>query len=116
MDLPIWVTVLVAIGSMIGGGFGQTLIGFLTKKGEDTRANSEQALKMYQTLIIEIRSEMKELTDNMEVLRAEHLKCEKENARLNIKIDLLVSFLPPEMAIKIKESEAKLKEFSLKSG
>jgi hypothetical protein len=98
-NLPLWVTVVIAIGTLIGGSFGKTILEGVFSKKQSDRADEElkhkfgietnlQALKIYQDLVLEFKSDLAKVTENMEALQKEHLQCQKDNASLLAKVEI----------------------------
>lgn len=111
MEVPIWVTVILSIGSMVGGSFGVWLISIyqarnkqkldektaednatLAKNKQATEiriSENEQAFKIYRDLVETLTRNVKDMTIDLNKLETDHLNCREENANLRGDIKVL---------------------------
>lgn len=92
-SLPTWVTVVLAIGGLLGGAFGTWLLTVYqarhknkmdeSKQGSEIKiSENEQAFKIYKDLVDILRQDVKKMTEDMSRLEADYLKAREENATL----------------------------------
>ncbi len=92
-NMPMWVTILIALGTLCGGGFGVWLLNIYKAKNQASLdkdkqisefriSENEQAFKMYRELFESVKKDVLRLTEDINKLEQEHLKCREENASL----------------------------------
>lgn len=96
-DIPMWLAIVTTIGGILGGTFGGWLLNIyqtrnksildLNKQSSDIRiSENEQAFKIYKDLLDNLRIDVQKMTNDMNRLEEEHLKCREENAALKAEV------------------------------